>query len=269
MRELPVRSLLIALLVPLVAVFAGCNLAGSSGDENPDDGAGSGAVSDSDNGIALGIASTPLDMLEAMFDAVDVVSEPAGLRTATVSYDDGLGVWTISDSFEYDVPDADGAAQWTCEVQFLVNGVPQRYPDDTTTHLNAEVTAGHAGNYHPQGKSWNVDFDWTTSAELHAAVNGDMVDITGGGNLNGTSQTHIGSMSLDRTRTATWTYALSMPREGGGCPSGTFDGVTGEYTFSGELTAGLANWSVSRNGTVIGSDTGEYNCDDPGPGSGS
>jgi len=272
MRELPVRSLLIALLMPCIAVFAGCNLAGNSGDDNPDDGGtGSGALTESDNGVAVGISSTAVEMLSAMFNAVSEVDQPAGaLRWTRPEYNAIDGIWTMSDAFSYDDPDADGAATIHCAVQFLANGVPQQYMDETTTHLNAWITdATNAGNYHPQGKTWDVDYDWSGNGELHAAVNGDVIDITGEGSLNGTTWTHIGSLNLERSRTASWSYELSMPYSGNGCPAGTFGGTIGaDYTFSGNASNGSASWSVSRNGTVVANETGEYDCGDSGTGTG-
>jgi hypothetical protein len=265
MREFPARGLLVALLVPCIMMSVGCNLIGT--DDTPD-GSGTPEATESDNDIALGISGTAVDLLSTMFDAAGQINQaPGGLRWGALVYDDTDGQWTLSDTFQYEDLEADGTGSVTCTVQFLAGAVPQQYVDDATTNINIWVTeATNTGNYHPEGRAWNIDYDWTATSELHAAVNGDVVDVTGGGALTSSTQTHIGSATLSRSRNASWTYDLSMPLQGDGCPTGTFAGTVGDHAFSGEATAGSATWSVSLNGTVVGTETTSLGCGDPGNG---
>jgi hypothetical protein len=246
-----------ALIVPCLALVAGCNLLGGD-DAPPPDNA---AVNQSDEDIAEGVGGTALEMLGAMIDASSGVIEPSPFRSESVAWSSQAGLWTFTGDDAYDDPDASGSVTYTMTVQFLDDGAPQQYVDDFTDRIEITSAIRNVGNHHPQDRGFDADYDFDATGALHAELQGSIVVASGSGSLSGSTRAHFGRATVTRPQNASWTYTLSVDTSvPDDCPAGTFGGTTNDFTFDGAFDDGAAAWTVRRNGAVVRQLTGTVSC---------
>lgn len=253
MRSVRFRAALAAPLVLSVALFGGC-----LSDSTPT--ADLAATNQSDEDIAQGVSGIAVETLGSMIDGVSGLQQNP-LRGQSVQWDGGTGIWTISGDDAYDDPDATGNVTYTITVRFQANGTPQQYMDDTTDQIDVTTAATNGGNYHPQDRAFDVDYDFDITASIQAVPSGNLIAVTGSGSLSGSTDAHIGQATVSRSQSGSWTYALSFdPSVPDDCASGTFSGTTNNFTFDGTLQNGAAAWDIYRDGTLVRSATGTYSC---------
>lgn len=248
-----------------ILVLAGSlALPGCFGDDNSGNDA---AFADAQDDVAAATTGMAMQLDQEIAQAIpallaDGVSSP--LRDQSVAWSDSEEVWTITVIETYSEPRVDGEVSVTQVVQFLENGVPVQYPDESTDEVRVTVQGTNEGNLHPLAATWNADFAFTVDRTWSAVrlSNGD-IELDGSGTVGGSTQYHVGGDEYGRTTSLDWVTDAGYTA-GNPCVHGTVVGSTARHHFTASFDgSGTASWEIVRDGTVVRTGSLTYTCTGP------
>ncbi|MFN8178095.1 MAG: hypothetical protein U0167_09205 [bacterium] len=250
------RGAALFLFLPALALFPGCF--GDSTTQPEAD-----ALSEAENGAAADVSAMAIQL-----DASTLQSVPGwmsqgvgtGLRSPSSTWSEPTQEWVVTASEDYSGTEATGHIETTHRIQFLHDGTPMQYPNETTNQMHVAVTASNVGSYHPTDR-YSVDYDVTLTRELSCARSAEgVISLNGDGTAGGPLTYHVGNHDYPRQTTLDWSSALTFAA-GSTCPAGTITGSNGRCDFQATFDgAGTVSWTVTRNSSVVRSGNEHREC---------
>lgn len=246
-----------------IVCVAAAALPGCLADHDDSAGEDAAALAESDAKVAEGAASTCVDLVAGVVDEFPEWSSgdfiPSLARESSVTWNAVDQTWVIQSLEEYGEDHVSGVADFTIHVKFLVNGDPVQQPSESVNRMEVSLDGTNLGVY--TAEKFTVEYDWTIGLELVVLreTSGEKT-MAGSGTLTGSTVTEIGDRTFPRAQNLAWQTALTFPAASS-CATGTLAGTLNDLalaaTFQGE---GTVEWSVSRAGVELASDTSEYSC---------